>query len=153
MLICTAACTMVAREETLELVRPPAAAWVGQALRASLISIRIGISAPLTEIVVGILAGNLDNYFGSTLFHSNSWLSFRPGFVSMMPTFLTGAEIEPQTFRKYLFPSLTMGSGHRPFHKSVSGMPGICVLGERLEPAGFPNSGDLAVRVFAKRNS
>jgi hypothetical protein len=54
---------MVGREETLELVRPPAAAWVGQALRASLITIRIGISAALKEIAV--LAGNLDNYFGS----------------------------------------------------------------------------------------
>lgn len=95
MLICTRACTMVAREETLEHVRPPAAAWVGQALRASLISIRIGISAALTEIVAGILAGNLDNYFGSALFHSNSWLSFLPGFVSVTPTFLIGAEIQP----------------------------------------------------------
>jgi hypothetical protein len=71
-------------------------------------------------------------------------LSSRPGFVSVTSTFVTCAEIAPQTFREYLSPSLDIATGHRPLLKSVSGMHGICVLGERLEPAGFPNSGDGA---------
>jgi hypothetical protein len=36
-----------------------AAVWMGLALIASLISIRIGISFALIEILVGVLAGNL----------------------------------------------------------------------------------------------
>lgn len=35
-----------------------AALWIGLALIASLISIRIGVSVALVEIVVGMLAGN-----------------------------------------------------------------------------------------------
>lgn len=38
-----------------------AAAWMGLALAASVISVRIGISVALIEIVVGIIAGN---FFG-----------------------------------------------------------------------------------------
>ena len=35
------------------------AAWMGMALLASLISIRVGISVALVEIVVGVIVGNL----------------------------------------------------------------------------------------------
>lgn len=40
-----------------------ASAWMGLALVASLISIRVGVSVALVEILVGILAGN---FLGST---------------------------------------------------------------------------------------
>jgi hypothetical protein len=39
-----------------------AAAWMGMALLASLISIRTGISVALVEIVVGAVAGNLPGH-------------------------------------------------------------------------------------------
>jgi Kef-type K+ transport system membrane component KefB len=35
------------------------AAWIGLALLASLVSIRIGVSVALVEILVGAIAGNL----------------------------------------------------------------------------------------------
>ena len=47
-----------------------AAAWIGLALVASLVSIRLGISVALIEILVGVLAGNL------TGLRSNDWIDF-----------------------------------------------------------------------------
>jgi Kef-type K+ transport system membrane component KefB len=52
-----------------------AAVWMGLALVASLISIWVGISVALIEILVGVLAGNL--------FHlqaNNEWI----GFLAML---------------------------------------------------------------------
>ena len=51
-----------------------ASVWMGLALLASIISIRIGISVALIEIAVGILAGNL---FG---IHSAPWIDFLATF-------------------------------------------------------------------------
>ncbi len=39
-----------------------AAAWMGMALLASLISIRVGVSVALVEIVVGAVLGNLPGH-------------------------------------------------------------------------------------------
>ena len=47
-----------------------AAAWMGLAFAASLISIRLGISVSLVEIGVGILAGN---FLG---LQTNDWVNF-----------------------------------------------------------------------------
>jgi hypothetical protein len=65
-----------------------ASVWMGLALLASIISIRIGISVALIEIAVGILAGNL---FG---IHSAPWIDFLATFGSGLLTFLAGAEID-----------------------------------------------------------
>ncbi|HEX6547180.1 MAG TPA: cation:proton antiporter [Candidatus Dormibacteraeota bacterium] len=80
-----------------------AAAWIALALFASLISIRIGLAVALAEIVVGSLAGNL--------FHlaANDWINFLAGFGSVLLTFLAGAEIDPESFRRFLKPSLAIG--------------------------------------------
>jgi len=80
------------------------------ALLASLISIRIGISVALVEIFLGFVAGNLGAYFGSAIFQPNAWINFLAGFGSVVLTSLAGAEIEPETFRKQLIPSLTIGA-------------------------------------------
>jgi Kef-type K+ transport system membrane component KefB len=80
-----------------------AASWLGVALLASLISIRIGISVALVEIFLGTLAGN---FLG---FHSVPWIDVLAAFGSMMLTFLAGAEIDPVSFRKHLKPSLVIG--------------------------------------------
>jgi Kef-type K+ transport system membrane component KefB len=102
---------MVAHEEnTVEQVWYTAAAWVGLAFLASLISIRLGISVALMEIFLGFVAGNFGAYFGSAIFQPNSWINFLAGFGSIVLTFLAGAEIEPESFRRQLVPSLVIGS-------------------------------------------
>ncbi len=86
-----------------------AAAWIGLALLASLISIRLGISVALIEIFLGCVAGNVSNYFGWTIFKPTPWINFLAGFASVVLTFLAGAEIEPQAFRRLWKPSLAIG--------------------------------------------
>jgi Kef-type K+ transport system membrane component KefB len=71
-----------------------ASLWLGLALAASLISIRIGISIALVEICVGAVAGNTINLA------STEWVGFLAGLGSALLTFLAGAEIEPDTLRQ-----------------------------------------------------
>ena len=82
----------------MEQVWYTAAAWIGLAFLASLISIRIGISVALVEIFLGLVAGNLGAYFGSAFFQPNAWINFLAGFASVVLTFLAGTEIEPEAF-------------------------------------------------------
>ncbi|MGQ9688071.1 MAG: cation:proton antiporter [Desulfobaccales bacterium] len=84
-------------------------AWIAVALLASLISIRIGISVALMEIFLGFVAGNLGAYFSLTIFQPTAWINFLAGFGSVVLTFLAGAEIEPESFRRQLVPSLAIG--------------------------------------------
>ena len=90
-----------------------AAVWMGLALIASLISIRIGISVALIEILVGVLAGNLAiGLEGGTLHVGIAGASASAGhlhhilqstestnFLALLGsgvlTFLAGAEIDP----------------------------------------------------------
>lgn len=81
-----------------------AALWIGLALVASLISIRTGVSVALTEILVGMLAGNFLHI------QSNTWIDFLAGFGSVLLTFLAGAEIDPGSFRRHLRASLVIGA-------------------------------------------
>ncbi len=88
---------------TLNNVYLIAAVWIGLALIASLISIRTGISVALTEIAVGVLAGNFLHI------QANDWINFLAGFGSVLLTFLAGAEIDPESFRRHLKASLALG--------------------------------------------
>ncbi|HEY8833113.1 MAG TPA: cation:proton antiporter [Gemmatimonadaceae bacterium] len=81
-----------------------ASVWMGLALLASIISIRIGVSVALIEILVGILAGNLFRI------HSAPWIDFLATFGSGLLTFLAGAEIDPGSLRRHLKPALTIGA-------------------------------------------
>jgi Kef-type K+ transport system membrane component KefB len=81
-----------------------AATWMGMALIASFISIRIGISVALVEILLGVIGGNYLH------FQTTPWIDFLASFGSVLLTFLAGAEIDPASFRKHLGPSLTMGA-------------------------------------------
>ena len=81
-----------------------AAMWMGLALAASIISIKIGISVALIEILVGILAGN---FFG---IHTAPWIDFLATFGSGLLTFLAGAEIDPGSLKRHLKPALAIGS-------------------------------------------
>lgn len=81
-----------------------AAEWIALALVASLISIRLGISVALAEIFVGVVGGNF------IALHTTSWIDFLASFGSVLLTFLAGAEIDPDSFRRHLKPSLIIGS-------------------------------------------
>src|SRR5262245_48413489 len=70
-----------------------AAAWMGLALIASVISIRLGISVALVEMFVGVIAGN---FLG---LHTTPWIDFLATFGSGLLTFLAGAEIDPVSLR------------------------------------------------------
>lgn len=80
-----------------------AALWVALALVASLVSLRVGVSVALIEIAVGVFAGN---FLG---LQTAPWIDFLAGFGAILLTFLAGAEIDPQSFRKHLKPSLAIG--------------------------------------------
>ena len=80
-----------------------AAAWMALALVASLISIRLGVSVALVEILIGVLAGN---FLG---LHSASWIDFLATFGSGLLTFLAGAEIEPVALKRHAKPALAIG--------------------------------------------
>ncbi len=81
-----------------------AALWIGLALVASLVSIRLGISVALVEIAVGVAAGNLVGLA------TTPWIDFLAAFGAILLTFLAGAEIEPAALRRHLHPSLVIGS-------------------------------------------
>jgi Kef-type K+ transport system membrane component KefB len=91
-----------------------AAVWVGLALFASVLSIRLKMSVALVEILVGIAAGNvvllLNQVFGlSWQLKANEWIAFLAGFGAILLTFMAGAEIEPDVLRKFFKESMTIG--------------------------------------------
>ena len=81
--------------------------WVAMALAASLISIRIGVSVALVEIVVGAIVGNLPH--ASSFLHQTQFTGFLASIGSMMLTFLAGAEIDPVSLRKHWKASVSIG--------------------------------------------
>ena len=81
-----------------------AAAWMALALAASIISIWVGISVALIEILVGVVAGN---FFGV---HTTPWIDFLATFGSGLLTFLAGAEIDPDALKRHLKPALVIGA-------------------------------------------
>lgn len=81
-----------------------ATVWMGLALAASLISIRLGISVALVEIFVGVIAGNYLNIHPTA-----DWISFLAMLGSGVLTFLAGAEIDPVSLKANLRASLLIG--------------------------------------------
>ncbi len=81
-----------------------AAIWMGLALVASLISVRIGVSVALVEIFVGVCAGN---FLG--IHQTTQWIDFLAMLGSGVLTFLAGAEIDPQSLRANLKASFSIG--------------------------------------------
>lgn len=80
------------------------ALWVGMALLASLISIRVAVSVALIEIIVGAFAGNI---VGLPL---APWVNYLAGFGAILLTFLAGAEIDPIVIRKHFWSSMIIGT-------------------------------------------
>jgi Kef-type K+ transport system membrane component KefB len=81
-----------------------AAIWMGLALLASLISIRLGVSVALIEILIGILVGN---FLG--IHQTTEWINFLAMLGSGVLTFLAGAEIDPASLKANIRASLTIG--------------------------------------------
>lgn len=79
------------------------AIWIGLALLASIISIRVAMSVALVEIIVGTIAGN------SIGLEITPWVNFLAGFGAIMLTFLAGTEIDSDIIRKKLGPSVGIG--------------------------------------------
>jgi Kef-type K+ transport system membrane component KefB len=79
------------------------AVWIGLALLASVISIRIAVSVALVEIVVGAFAGNIIDL------EITQWVNFLAGFGAIMLTFLAGTEIDGEVIRRKFWPSMSIG--------------------------------------------
>jgi Kef-type K+ transport system membrane component KefB len=81
-----------------------ASVWMALALVASIVSIKVGISVALIEILVGVIAGNALGV------HTAPWIDFLATFGSGLLTFLAGAEIDPASLRRHLKPALAIGT-------------------------------------------
>ena len=80
-----------------------AALLAGAILLASTISVEVGISVALIELLLGVIVGNA--------FHIDvpSWLSFIGTFAGTVLTFLAGAEVDVPQFRREWRASLSIG--------------------------------------------
>lgn len=76
--------------------------WIGLALIASLLSVWLRVSTALTEIVVGTVAQLIiGTAFGATALGTNeSWVKFLAGIGAIVLTFLAGAELDPEVFKR-----------------------------------------------------
>jgi Kef-type K+ transport system membrane component KefB len=86
-----------------------AAIWMGLAFIASLISIRVGLSVALVEIVVGVIVGNIRFHGWQHLVQTTDWINFLAMLGSGVLTFLAGAEIDPASLRANLRASMVIG--------------------------------------------
>jgi len=79
-----------------------AALWLGLALIATLVAIKVRVATALSEIVIGTIAQLLIGAtLGSTLLAGDaSWLKFLAGAGAILLTFLAGAELDPVVFRR-----------------------------------------------------
>jgi Kef-type K+ transport system membrane component KefB len=78
-----------------------AALWLGLALAATLLSIRLRVATALSEIVVGTVAQLLIGAFVGTalLGTTEGWITFLSATGAVFLTFLAGAELDPAVLR------------------------------------------------------
>ncbi len=109
------------------------AIWVGMALLASVVSIKIAVPAALVEIVVGALAGNIPGIQQHVT--QTDVVTFLASAGSLVLTFLAGAEIDPVSLRGHWKASLSIGAVS--FALPFLGAFGFCglVLGWHLHAA------------------
>ncbi len=79
-----------------------AALWLGLALVASLVSIWLRVATALSEIVVGTIAQLFIGALIGTavLGGDQGWIKFLSGTGAIVLTFLAGAELDPEVFRR-----------------------------------------------------
>ena len=83
------------------------AIWLAMALLASVISIKLGLSVALVEILVGAVLGNIPGL--KEHIQQTDITTFLAGAGSLMLTFLAGAEIDPVSLRRHWKASLVIG--------------------------------------------
>src|SRR5438552_5637070 len=75
-----------------------AALWIGLGRFAALVSIWLRVATALSEIVIGTIAGAL---FGTAFLSVDApWIKFLAGAAAIVLTFLAGAELDPELFRR-----------------------------------------------------
>jgi Kef-type K+ transport system membrane component KefB len=84
------------------------AIWIAMALLASFISIRIGVSVALIEILVGAIFGNIPGI--QERVQQTDYTTLLAGVGSILLTFLAGAEIDPVSLKKHWRASLSLGA-------------------------------------------
>jgi len=72
-------------------------------LLASMVSVELGLSVAIIEILFGVLAGN---FLGVA---TTPWVDFLASFASIVLTFLAGAEVDPGLMREKLKESVLIG--------------------------------------------
>jgi Kef-type K+ transport system membrane component KefB len=79
-----------------------AALWLGLALAAALLSIWLRVATALSEIVVGTIAQlAIGALVGTAALGADAgWIKFLSGTGAIVLTFLAGAELDPQVFRR-----------------------------------------------------
>lgn len=77
--------------------------WIGLALLASLISVRLGVSIALVEIAVGIIVGNLWEV------PQTQWTAFLASVGAVVLTFLAGVDIDTKVLRARLLETVSIG--------------------------------------------
>ena len=79
-----------------------AALWLGLAPIASLLSIWLRVSTALSEIIVGTIAQLvIGAALGSVVLGTEeTWIKVRSGTGAIVLTFLAGAELDPQVFKR-----------------------------------------------------
>ena len=109
------------------------AIWLGMALVAAVVSIRVAVPAALVEIVVGALAGNIPGLREHVT--QTDVVVFLASAGSLVLTFLAGAEIDPASLREHWRASLSIGLGS--FALPFGAAFGFCglVLGWSLHAA------------------
>ena len=73
------------------------------ALIASVISVEIGLSVAVIEIIAGVVIGN------TLHLATPDWLVFTASFGSVVLTFLAGAEVDPRALRRTWHASTSIG--------------------------------------------
>ena len=76
---------------------------VGLVLIASMISVELGISAAIIEILLGVFAGNVLHM------HPTTWLAFIASFAGILLTFLAGTEVNTDTLKSKFKESVLIG--------------------------------------------
>ncbi len=77
--------------------------WFSLALISSIVSLRLGISAVLAELIVGMIAGNFF-YLPIT-----DWVNLLANFGAVVITFLAGAELESSAIKSFWKDSFIIG--------------------------------------------
>jgi Kef-type K+ transport system membrane component KefB len=77
--------------------------WIALALIASLVSVRLGVSITLIEIIAGVTAGNLWTV------PTPEWVGFLASVGAVVLTLLAGVDIDTHILRKRLLETVSIG--------------------------------------------